>query len=171
MKKFYIFIIPLIAFLYSCSSSVTDLEDLEVKVDNLTYVKGEKHPFSGRSIKRGRNGGIEQEMSYKNGLPHGTWKLYCNNGLLSIWGVYKDGKTHGKWRLYYEDGKILAEEGYLNGEKNGRNRYFSHEGVLIEEINYVRGKLHGTHKVWDKEGRLIKEVLYIEGEEAEKIKE
>lgn len=50
---------------------------------------------------------------------------------------YKDGKPHGPWRVYYEIGTVSSEIIYRYGKK-GTWKVFSPDGEMIREMQSVR---------------------------------
>jgi len=55
--------------------------------------------------------------SYHNGKPHGLFKKYYPNKNIQQESNYKEGILHGPFRYYNEDGKLSLEYEYVNGEK------------------------------------------------------
>ena len=46
----------------------------------------------------------------------GSFKLYHENGQLSIEATFKDGKEDGVSKVYDENGQVLSEALYKDGE-------------------------------------------------------
>lgn len=63
------------------------------------------------------NGLIELKIirSY-NGLKHGEWRYYNDNGCIYIQGEYFYGKRHGEWKYYDENCKLIKREFYKEGK-------------------------------------------------------
>lgn len=57
-----------------------------------------------------KNGKLKKEISFKNGLKHGTYKEYYENGELKIYGRYRKGKQVGLWKAYNKEGKIIVKK-------------------------------------------------------------
>lgn len=55
----------------------------------------------------------------ENGIRHGPWEDYYNNGQLWLNGEYNHGKNQGLWELYYTDGETMGKGGYKNHKERG----------------------------------------------------
>jgi len=77
-----------------------------------------------------------------NGLPHGEWFSYWDNGSVKKISNYKNGKIHGLVKGFDENGNISYESEYKNNELNGIvNCYQS--GLIISSSNYKNGIKQG----------------------------
>lgn len=50
-------------------------------------------------------------MPYKNGVPHGYWESYSDNGQLIYKATYKNGDLHGSAEFYYTRTGTLQSKG------------------------------------------------------------
>ena len=48
-----------------------------------------------------------------NGLRHGPWELYYDNGKLWYKCEYVNGKYHGPWEWYWSNGKLHSKGSYV----------------------------------------------------------
>jgi len=110
-------------------------------------------------------------INYENGVPHGEWKKFHENGELNEVGNYKEGKLHGELKIFYENGNLHSISNYKDGKLHGELKGFDDRGSgnLYSISNYKDGKLHGELKTFDQFGLgQIKESYhvenYIEGE-------
>jgi len=70
-----------------------------------------------KEIEKYPNGNMKSEVKLnKDGLKHGKYKSYYDNGKNQSKGKYKNGKKVGKLTFYYEDGSIKKVEEYKDGE-------------------------------------------------------
>ena len=65
------------------------------------YIAGKVH---GKQIKWYRNGQIESEETYKDGIKFGLHTFWYTNGQKRTQGKYKDGKRDGLWTEWSKDG-------------------------------------------------------------------
>lgn len=68
----------------------------------------EEKELNGICYAYNKDGVLVGVASYKDGVKHGTWKVWRNNGTIAYKIKYKDGKKVGKWKVYDEDGNLLA---------------------------------------------------------------
>ena len=61
-----------------------------------------------------KNGQLQQELNFIDGLQEGLSKSYHENGQLSSEGIYKNGEIEGVWKFYYENGQIRLEKSEKN---------------------------------------------------------
>lgn len=143
------------------------------------------------------NGGIMEEVSYKEGKQEGERKIYFESGKINIIENYKQGIYEGKYLKYNEDGSKDVEGYYTNnamsGEwiyyfntpknsikervhfkdnmENGSFKEFYPNGTLYAEGNYVDEKEQGWVTVYDSSGHAIQKIMYVDGfpKEREKL--
>ena len=77
-------------------------------------------------------------------------------------GQYKDGMLHGKWMMYYENGAVGAVAMYENGA--GLQKGYSSDGQLITEIPYEDNVKDGKEIQYDRDGSVKKILLWKSGE-------
>ncbi len=89
---------------------------------------------------------VKKEINYKDGVLHGYYKEYNNQGKLIL-------------TLYYQDGKLIEET--MDEEKNivVKEKYDEY-GNILEQGPYVNDIAVGIHKTYDKEGNIIKSRIY-----------
>jgi len=59
------------------------------------------------------NGVVRDERYYKEGLPHGLWIEWHDNGQKSTEGLFQNGLEHGKWESWDADGHLIFLEYYI----------------------------------------------------------
>jgi antitoxin component YwqK of YwqJK toxin-antitoxin module len=138
--------ILLLAFvsLVSLQSVGETMDELVIR-DGLYYKISSDVPFSGEidgqdrgSFENGlrhgswvfyhENGQVKSEGFYRSGIKHGAWVGYYANGQLFYRGAYSDGKKEGLWVSYYDNAKIFYEGHYNAGKENGRWVGFNPDG-------------------------------------------
>jgi antitoxin component YwqK of YwqJK toxin-antitoxin module len=117
-----------------------------------------------------RNILIKNQNSYtgtfKNGVFHGLikhiapWKQSEVN--------YKDGIQHGSFKSFNEQGYVTHDNTYNDGKLEGLSTSYT-GGTLTKapwkqlEINFKNGKEHGTYKQYEEQGGVIHDHTYNEG--------
>lgn len=88
---------------------------LELK-EQRWHVIGEPEPYTGR-IKRWTNEGWKQaEGGYNNGMQHGRWKTWWDNGNLRSAIEFVKGKPSGPAIHWHANGQRKTEGSFLNGK-------------------------------------------------------
>lgn len=86
---------------------------------------------------------VVEETEYVNGLRHGIYSKYYDNGVLMIMANYNQDTLDGEYKAYYFNGN-LKEEGYFSsGVKIGKWKTYDTDGnILSEDIhdeeNYIK---------------------------------
>lgn len=126
------------------------------------------------------------EGDFLNGLYHGTWTSYDNDGKVQSITTYHKGKKQGVELIFdntgyvqtkasyhndqlngeyltYKRRKIAERKNYSNGVLHGSQQKFYTDGTTMEESNYVNGKIDGVARWYDQEGNLKIEYEYDMG--------
>ena len=103
-----------------------------------------------------KNGQLQYQCRYKDGVRHGECKSYhYGNGRLAWHRHYKDDRLHGESKEYYSDGQLLQHCHYKNGNKHGDLERYYEGGQLMWHIHYKDGNRHGEYNVYNEDGQLI----------------
>lgn len=102
-----------------------DHDDL-LERDGLMYRPFTDVPFTGVTT------GLKQ-ATYKNGIPHGPFVWYWENGQLWTKGNYTDGEIDGPWIQYWSNGQLMTKGNFINGVPDGPWLVYSSDGVLDTE--------------------------------------
>lgn len=62
---------------------------------------------------------LAEKGNFSDGLKHGTWQNWFENGTLQQVKEWKKGIPHGKFTLYTTNGNKIEEGNYKNGQKHG----------------------------------------------------
>ncbi len=92
--------------------------------------------------------------AFYNGLEHGEFKRFHENGALMEQRYYAMGVKTGPLKRYWSNGKIQAVYFFANGEYQGTCREWNPEGKLVREMNYERGYESGSQKQWYDDGSI-----------------
>ncbi|MDR3259674.1 MAG: glycine zipper 2TM domain-containing protein [Fusobacteriaceae bacterium] len=172
------------------SEKTTEIETKEVKTpsiettfdkveekDEITYLIGEKEPFTG-NVGEYSDKKIITTYSYKDGKLDGITKIYDADGnslieeeyeegtligrtIIGDKTVEKDGLLYAKEQtepyygtvvVYNENNVLVSEKDYLDGELSGLSKTYDESGRLIAVSNYEKGKLEGISKDYDENG-------------------
>jgi antitoxin component YwqK of YwqJK toxin-antitoxin module len=129
-----------------------------VAVEN--YVKGIKEGLSKRYFE---NGGISEELEWKNDKKNGEWKQYFPSGTVQSTGSYKDDKLNGEYKVYYESGQLKAVGNYDNNMMNGKWVYYDEKGNIQVQLNYINGKPENAKKLTDDEQKFFEKIEQNKG--------
>lgn len=68
-------------------------------------------------------------------------EIYFENGQLDYVGHYRNGLEHGEWRYYWENGVLKSFEFYVRGREEGLHYDCDSLGNRVKEFYYRRGTL------------------------------
>ncbi len=145
MKHFnkLITIILMTVFFNTVSAEVRTVNHLQYK-DGIHYEINTEKPFTGKLLKKYKNGRKRTEGNYKNGMRQGLATWWHDNGKKEAERNWKDDKQHGVFTLWYHD----------NGQK-------------MSEVNYKDGNKHGVFTLWHYSGKKKSEECYQNGNKAD----
>ena len=122
----------------SCDDDVELTEnDLEIR-DNIIYLRGTQTPFTG--IERARIDDKIIEYEIVDGVKHGSFKLFYENGNKEIIGNIENNANSGEWKYFYESGKIESEGYFVEDMPEGRWVWYYESGKIKEEGSFHKGK-------------------------------
>ena len=88
---------------------------LELK-DQRWYVIGESEPYTGQTKRWTLEGWKQAEGAYRNGLQHGRWKTWWDNGNLRSAIEFENGKPSGSAIHWHTNGQRKTEGTFKNGK-------------------------------------------------------
>ena len=100
------------------------------------YDKGLKN---GLSTKFFNDGTTSEQMMWKNGKKHGSWKLWYPSGILKMETTFYEDKIHGPFTTYTLSGIKEIEGQYQNNLKEGSWKFFAPETGQAQEILFIDG--------------------------------
>ena len=77
---------------------------------------------------------------------------------------FKEGLLHGDYIIFHENGKIFSHAKYVNGLRHGEELNYSKLGVLTKKKNYNFDKLSGNQYTFFDNGKVLSESLYKDDE-------
>lgn len=129
MKKLLFLSMFFMCFVSTPSWSET-MDDLVVR-EKIYYKKFTSEPFTGDIIEELTKG------SFKNGVMHGNWEMYHENGQLKRKVKLKNGVEDGLFEEYWDNGQLMYRGNYKNGKPDGLWVNYNEDGT-------VRDKFTGT---------------------------
>ena len=177
MKQVGIIIIIITLFLQGCQVKIVHEDRLSAR-NGVYYEEDLSTPFTGKAIHTFLSGKKQMEANFINGIPHGHWytwqengtlirefeyengqitkfATYCINGQKLLYAEYENEKQHGKNILWFKNGKKKFKVDFKNGVKHGKDLRWHENGQLASETEYINGeKTEATY--WDKDGIVIK---------------
>lgn len=107
---------------------------------------------------------ISEEAYFSNGKLEGQRKIYFSNGQVEIIENYKDGIFHGPYLVYYEDGTLNLEAEYINGKMQGSLKRYYESSKLLEEVTMKDNEENGPFKEYYENGQVQWEGNYLNGD-------
>ena len=93
----------------------------------------------GISYKYFEDGTPSEEMEWKKGRKHGTWKLFYPSGALKMETVFLDDQIHGPFISYNTSGQTEIQGQYRNNLKMGVWSIPDPESGEIKQVKFVDG--------------------------------
>jgi antitoxin component YwqK of YwqJK toxin-antitoxin module len=84
-----------------------------------------------------RGNQMAEQGSFNNGLKNGIWKSWHRNGMLQSEEYWKQGLKAGLSNVYDVEGKLLEKGRYKNSKKHGRWINYTSK----DTVNYHRGEI------------------------------
>ena len=106
------------------------------------------------------NNRVKTIAYYKNGLYHGPYQIFHENGYVLESGHKKDGKTEGIVTYYYSDGSTKKTLEFENNQLNGDTKSFSEKGLVTHLETYKNDLLFGPAKSYYASGKIKLEATY-----------
>jgi len=103
---------------------------------------------------------IKREVTYKEGIMDGPFKIYNLEGIVIEEINYKQGKKDDEAKYFYDDGKPLKIEHWDMGVKNGDYKIFFYQGHIQETKTYKKGKKEGWFIVYYPDSKTKSKALY-----------
>ena len=92
-------------------------------------------------------GRLEMEYGLNNGLMHGPFRVFHENGAVLHETRYVAGREHGLSRQYDEHGVPIGT--YKMNHGTGVDLWFIALGELSEERHFKNGHIHGFERWWN----------------------
>lgn len=106
------------------------------------------------------SGALVWEVGLKDGIYHGSFRRWYDNGQVEQDSSYIEGKEHGETKQYDPHGVQIGS--YLMDYGTGLDLWFCSRGILSEERQYLNGERHGYERWWRCEWRDEKQMVWEE---------
>ena len=90
--------------------------------------------------------------SFKEGLRHGEWTSFYENGQVKNRGRYLAGQKEGMWSGYYRSGQLFYRGAYKANQKDGPWVSYYEDDTLFYRGAYLLGKETGEWTAFNPDG-------------------
>ncbi len=141
-------------FCSKCGGQLLASANFCTECGNKVYIKTLKH----NELQRVNN------VICHNGKPFsGVGVSYYCNGQKKHEETYSQGLAHGTWNYWYENGSKAQEVRYISNIFDGLEIEWYENGQKKSEISWSKGALHGMWVSWYSSGQKEGEVVYFQG--------
>ncbi len=157
------FFITLIFLLQSCKIQIVS----EKSEEGILIAKYQQYRKT--KIKNGyyriyhENGNLSMEMNYKNGKLHGEERSYHPNGQLQNISSSYMGSYEGTFKYWYATGVLYQEGNYVNNNIEGNLTTYYPNGTLKEIVFFSKSVENGPYTFYHQNGKLKEEGFFING--------
>ncbi len=144
--------------IFSCTKNEIPPTTLEMR-DSLIYKIGSDIPFTGKEKAMVEGKIIEYDVV--EGMRHGDFRFYYENGNLEVQGQMDHNKNIGKWQYYYMTGELESEGNFVDNNPEGKWTLYFPSGKIMEEGIFTNGKRVGLWKQFDEQGNLIMDKEFL----------
>ena len=119
-------------------------------------------PFTGNAVivVNYTNGKKAYEEEYKNGVLHGTKRIYSQNGNLYSEFNYVLGDFHGEYKIYHSNGKVMEKGMYKLDALDGPVEKYNDDGSVYMVERYIMGSRNGKAALYEKGKRKLEFDFY-----------
>ncbi len=156
--KLFLRISFLFFLIFSCTNNEIPPTTLEMR-GSLIYKIGSDIPFTGKEKAVVEGKLIEYEIV--DGMRHGDFRYYYENGNLELQGQMDFNKNIGKWQYYYLTGELEMEGNFVDNNPGGKWTTYFPSGKIMEEGIFTNGKRIGLWKQFDEQGNLTMEKEFL----------
>lgn len=110
--------------------------------------------YQGMVFRYHENGQVHREIPYLDGLVHGVYNIFSQEGQLLRKQHVQQQKRHGKDLHYHANGKLRIEAHYVAGNKEGATKRWNADGILLRREHYKNDKLTGLSEEFYADGEL-----------------
>ena len=82
--------------------------------------------------------------SLKGAAPSAGVELYC---------AKNDGVFHGPYQRWYENGQLMLKQNYKNGKAHGEQKSWWPNGQLMMQGSSINGRRYRHYQYWDINGQ------------------
>ncbi|MCH7722802.1 MAG: toxin-antitoxin system YwqK family antitoxin [Bacteroidetes bacterium] len=144
--------------IFSCTKNEIPPATLEMR-DSLIYKIGSDLPFTGKEKAVVEGKIIEYDVV--EGMRHGDFRFYYENGNLEVQGQMDHNENIGKWHYYFMTGELESEGHFVDNKPEGKWTWYFPSGKIMEEGIFINGKRIGLWKQFDEQGNLTIEKEFL----------
>jgi len=93
----------------------------------------------------------------------GKWSHWTKNGLLFSTMVLQDGMRHGPFTAWHENGSLYVQVDYFEKKAHGKATFYWPNGIVDHYLWYRHGIEHGPNLAWTADGRLEYVRFFVNG--------
>jgi len=153
-KLSYLFFLLFALLFLSCNTEESPKSSLIIK-DKLLYKSGSDIPFTGREKALVENKIIEYDV--KDGLRHGEFRIFSEDGILIMEGQVDSNRNVGNWKYFFPDGQLESEGYFVNDVPEGKWVWYYPGKLIKEQGNYEKGLRVGIWYQYGINGNIIYE--------------
>ncbi len=160
----YLFLLSFLAILTSCSNAKVETKYDSGKVHESYEVnkEGIKH---GKFTVYNEDGKIQEEATYTNGILSGKRYLYHPNGKVEIEETYDDkGVMNGPYKTYFASGLLELEKEYKDNIILGAIKVYYPSGSIKEEVFMENNTENGPFTEYHENGKVHWKGTYRNGD-------
>ncbi len=121
-------------------------------INNFYFFEGKK--FSGIVVDSYLNGRIKKQISIYNGMLHGTYKSYYEDGKPWEIRTYKNNLSTGKhYGFWPKSGKLHFEYNYFEEKMEGLQKKWYKSGKPYLSLTYLNDREEGLQQGWRENGK------------------
>ena len=99
-------------------------------------------------------------INTKNGMYHGSLKIYFSNGKVQKDYNYYEGNLNMKASDYYANGNLEKEANYTYGDLHGEYKKYYTNGKISEKSHFIYDDYYGKREMFNASGTKIKTLVY-----------
>jgi len=157
-------LLPNINFCSECGNkvlvNVVNYNKLQ-KINKLMCFEGK--PFSGSGIAYYGNAQKKNEETFKDGMGHGRWTYWYENGQKAQEICYLNNQFDGLEQEWYENAQQKTQIAWSKGQLHGVYISWYENGQKEGEINYCESKKHGCETLWYENGQMYSKGSWEKG--------
>ena len=96
-----------------------------------------------------KNGNKALDISMKDYLYNGDYKLYFDNGTLAFHAQYLSGWLNGSYSINFRNNAPYLLTSFKNGKQEGTTTYYEPNGNISVKTTHAEDEIHGTYKIYE----------------------
>ena len=106
----------------------------------------------------------EEPAYYWKYMPkNGTYKVWCDNGLMHMRCTFKNGNEDGLYEIWYSNGQMMKRCICKNGKFDGLCETWRNNGQMWERFTHKNGEFDGLYESWHRNGQMSERHTFKNG--------